>query len=151
MIIPDIKTRTQRQNHGYLMDVLAQLEWDLHQPIISGNRIPDEWRDIYSRRHAGRKKKVTLWVEEDVVRFFKKQGAGYTTRMNDVLVAFMLARLSGLIHARDTTEEFQESGLQPRKDGMRPRFGDTTRAEEDFDAEIERRMKARRATQRQAK
>ncbi|NVO24140.1 BrnA antitoxin family protein [Donghicola mangrovi] len=144
MIIPDIKTRTQRQNHGYLMDVLAQLEWDLHQPIISGNRIPDEWREIYSRRHAGRKKKVTLWVEEDVVRFFKKQGAGYTTRMNDVLVAFMLARLSGLIHARDTTEEFQESNIQ-RKDEMRPQFGDYDRAEAAFDAEIDRRAEARRA------
>jgi hypothetical protein len=52
--------------------------------------------------------------------------------MNDVLVAFMLSKLSGLIHSRDTTEEFLESDIQ-RKDETRPQFGDYDRAEADFD------------------
>lgn len=146
MLIPEIKTPKQREHFGYLMDVLARLEWDLHQPIIHDKRIPSDWRDMLNRRGSGRKKKVTLWVEEDVVRFFKKQGNGYTTRMNDVLVAFMLSKLSGLINARDTTEEFLESDIQ-RKDEMRPQFGDYDRAEAAFDAEIARRAEARRAKQ----
>lgn len=132
MLIPEARTATQRQNHGYLMDVMAQLEWDMHQPIIARRRIPPEWREIYERRFESRKKKVTLWVEEDVVRFFKKQGAGYTTRMNKVLVAFMLARLSGLIVHRDTAEEFLESDLQKRSDGERHQFGDTDQYEADL-------------------
>lgn len=146
MLIPEIKTPKQREHFGYLMDVLARLEWDLHQPIIHDKRIPSDWRDMLNRRGSGRKKKVTLWVEEDVVRFFKKQGNGYTTRMNDVLVAFMLSKLSGLINSRDTTEEFLESDIQ-RKDEMRPQFGDHDRAEAAFDAEIARRAEARRAKQ----
>ncbi len=144
MLIPEIKTPKQREHFGYLMDVLARLEWDLHQPIINDKRIPYDWRDMLNRRGAGRKKKVTLWVEEDVIRFFKKQGTGYTTRMNDVLVAFMLSKLSGLINSRDTIEEFQESDIQ-RKDEMRPEFGDYDRAEAEFDAKIAQRAEAWRA------
>lgn len=100
-------TRKQREHFGYLMDVLSQLEWDLHQPVVQRGRIPAEWRKIANARYPGKKQKVTFWVEEDVVRFFKKMGRGYTLRMNEVLVAFMRARLAGLIEGKDTLPEYQ--------------------------------------------
>ncbi|MEO3416567.1 BrnA antitoxin family protein [Roseovarius sp. CAU 1744] len=115
----DKMTKSQREHFGYLMDVLSQLEWDLHQPVVARGRIPPEWHEIANTRYPKKKRKVTLWVEEDVVRFFKKMGRGYTLRMNEVLVAFMLARLSGLIDGKDTLPEYQT----PPDMGERPGIG----------------------------
>ena len=36
----DKMTKSQREHFGYLMDVLSQLEWDLHQPVVARGRIP---------------------------------------------------------------------------------------------------------------
>jgi len=125
-------SRLQREHFGYMMDVLEQLEWDLHLPVISQRRIPAEWHEIAQTRHPRRKKKVTLWVEEDVIRFFRKMGTGYTTRMNDVLVSYMHARLAGLIEGRDTRVEFRPVAEMP----PRPEF-------DAFDEALAARVKAR--------
>jgi uncharacterized protein (DUF4415 family) len=39
-----------------------------------------------------RKEHINLRVDADVLRFFKKQGKGYQTRMNAVLRSYMLAK-----------------------------------------------------------
>jgi uncharacterized protein (DUF4415 family) len=41
-----------------------------------------------------RKEHINLRVDADVLRFFKKQGKGYQTRMNAVLRSYMLAKQS---------------------------------------------------------
>ena len=41
-----------------------------------------------------RKKDIHIYVDEDVLAHFKKQGRGYQTRMNAVLRAFMDHELS---------------------------------------------------------
>ena len=43
-----------------------------------------------------RKKDIHIYVDEDVLAHFKKQGRGYQTRMNAVLRAFMQHDLSSL-------------------------------------------------------
>lgn len=39
-------------------------------------------------------------MNADVVRFFRAMGQGHLTRMNDVLRAFMLARLAEVVKAQ---------------------------------------------------
>jgi len=38
------------------------------------------------------KKRITIRLDEDIVEYFKKGGAGYQTRINDVLRAFVLSK-----------------------------------------------------------
>ena len=59
-------------------------------------------------------------------------GKGHTTRMNDVLRSFMLARLSGLISGKDTLEEYRPWNAT----GARPEFGE-------FEGELHRESKMR--------
>lgn len=52
---------------------------------------PSDWADAVA--HTGlpvppRKTQIALRVDDDVLTWFKKQGAGYQTRMNAVLKAF---------------------------------------------------------------
>jgi uncharacterized protein (DUF4415 family) len=119
------RTKLEAAHLHYMHDVLAQLEWDLHAPILSANRVPPEWAEIAQARYPQEKQKVTFWVEKDVLKFFRSMGAGYGPRMNDVLRAFMLARLSGILDGQDTRAEFQ-----PREEMEgRPGFGQAARDE----------------------
>lgn len=120
------KTKTQRNHIGYMMDVMEQLEWDMHQPIISRRRIPYAWRDIAGGNFPKPKTKITIRIEGDILKFFRSQGTGYQVRINKVLRAFMEARLAGLLDAEDTLEEYRDW----RGQKARPKFGD-------YDAEVD--------------
>ena len=50
------------------------------------------WRnaEILDPRHA--KSTITIRLDEDVIDFFKRGGAGYQSRMNAVLRAYVYAR-----------------------------------------------------------
>jgi uncharacterized protein (DUF4415 family) len=115
----------QRANHHYMADAMRRLEWDLHNVIEATNRIPLEWHEIARERAPRRKVKVTLLVEEDVVRFFKSMGAGHGARMNEVLRVFMHGRLAGVIRGADTVDYFKRG--RDVHDGERPLWGDTGR------------------------
>jgi uncharacterized protein (DUF4415 family) len=39
------------------------------------------------------KKQVTLWLDPDIIAFFKGQGPGYQTRMNQVLRSYVEAQI----------------------------------------------------------
>lgn len=88
-------TAKQRENYHYMADAMRRLEYDLHQSIEDTGRIPTEWYQIAKERAARRKAKVTLLLEEDVLRFFKSMGAGHGARINEVLRIFMHARWRG--------------------------------------------------------
>lgn len=71
--MPDLSKLTgrQRANYHYMADALRRLEHDLHNTIEATNRIPLEWHEIAQTRTPKRKLRMTLLLEEDVVRFFK--------------------------------------------------------------------------------
>ncbi|MFD1508983.1 BrnA antitoxin family protein [Lacimonas salitolerans] len=110
-------TRKQTEYYGYMKTIMEQLEWDLHDTIWHSRRVPPAWAEIANTRYAGKKTRVTLLVEENVVRFFKSMGTGYQARMNEVLAAWMYARLSGILNGQDTVAEFLDN------QGDRPGFG----------------------------
>ena len=88
------KTKTAFHQLG---QVLRDLEGDLGWGLKDSPRIPAAWHQIAQERMQPQKHKLTLRVDEDVVRFFRAMGQGHLTRMNDVLRAFMLARLAEVV------------------------------------------------------
>jgi uncharacterized protein (DUF4415 family) len=82
-----------------LAQVMRDLEADLGLRLQDSPRIPAAWHEIAQQRVQPLKRKLTLRLDEDVVRFFRATGQGHLTRMNDVLRAFMLARLAEVVKA----------------------------------------------------
>jgi uncharacterized protein (DUF4415 family) len=86
-----------QENYHYLAESLREIEFHLRGRIDDSGLIPREWQDISERRGSKPKEKMTLWVEKDVVKFFRGMGKGHTTWMADVLRTFMHARLANVI------------------------------------------------------
>ncbi|WP_375551683.1 BrnA antitoxin family protein [Rhodophyticola porphyridii] len=100
-------TKRQRYDHYYMMEAMRRFEWDMHHKIATHLRIPQDWHEISQRRER-RKTKICFSVDEDVVKWFKSMGPGYQPRMNDVLRAFMHAKLMGLLKGDDTKDAYRE-------------------------------------------
>ncbi|WP_292025533.1 BrnA antitoxin family protein [Maritimibacter sp. UBA3975] len=114
---------TRKMQLRYLVDRMQQVEWDLHQPIVDRWAIPPAWKDLAARTPRREKVRITIRVEEDVVKFFKSLGAGYQVKMNEVLASFMHAKLAGLLVDEDAIGEYaREAALKAR-----PELGDTDR------------------------
>jgi hypothetical protein len=80
-----------------LADAMRRLEWDLHNLVWRGGGLPPEWAEIAEDAGPGPKTRVTLWVDARAARFFRTTGKGWQTRMNDVLTAFVNARVAGAL------------------------------------------------------
>lgn len=112
--------KIQREHHNYFVDLMKQIEWDLHQQMLDKRRVPDEWHEIARGKMRQAKTRVTLRLEEDVVKFFRKMGPGYQQRMNDVLSAWMHGRLAALIKGPDASD----IDLELMRVDWRARLGD---------------------------
>jgi uncharacterized protein (DUF4415 family) len=91
------KDDKRRAAYHQMAEGLRRLEMALHGPRRGKDAVPDAWHEIAQGPGPGRKVKVTLWVEADVLRFFRSLGAGHTTKMAEVLATFMHARLAGVV------------------------------------------------------
>lgn len=94
-----------------LANTMRELEADLRWGLNDSLRIPSEWRALLREPAVARKVKLTLRIDDDVATFFRAMGPGHLSRMNAVLRAFMLTRLSGvatgpeMVGYRPTAEE----------------------------------------------
>lgn len=120
----------------YMMDALARLEWDMHHEININQRIPEEWRMIWAERPERKKKRITIGIDEDVLRFFKSMGTGYQTKMNETLKSFMYARLAGFLEGRDAPTPYRDLVKEA------PEWGDSQRGFEERHARLEARKAA---------
>lgn len=100
-------SKPARAHHFYMAEAMKRLEWDLQNHLLNERRIPEAWHEISTRRTSA-KKQLTVRFEEDVVKFFKSAGPGYQSRMNDVLRAFMHAKLGGFLHGEETIDAFRD-------------------------------------------
>ena len=114
------RTRRQAENAYYVAEALERLEYDLHTHLNHLRRIPPEWEQIYTER-SHHKTRITMRIDQDVLKFFRSLGPGYQPRINDVLRTFMHARLAGLIEGGETMTEFRDTRWADRD---RPEFGD---------------------------
>lgn len=59
---------------------------------------PDDWADAVAHRGLplpARKQQIALRVDADVLAWFRAQGSGWQTRMNEVLKAYRKAMAEG--------------------------------------------------------
>jgi hypothetical protein len=117
-------TKKQKLEYALLGDAMRQLEWDLRHPVFMAGRIPPEWRRIH-RTPVGPKTKLTLRVDEDVVKFFRSLGRGYQEKMNLVLKGFVHARLSEFVEAPEWLDLLAEGEELDELGVARPQVGDT--------------------------
>lgn len=118
-------TRREAAHYHYMSDVMRRLEWDLHNTIALTGRVPPEWHEIAQAEPHSRKEKVNLWIEADVLRFFRSMGPGWGPRVGDVLKAFMHARIAGVVKGAETLDAWKARA--DGFDGAKPAFGDTAR------------------------
>ena len=88
---PKMTVTDQRRYHE-LSKLTREMMVDFHWPEFVKAILPSEWKDI-STHPIPDKTRITLRVDVDVAKFYRKLGPGYQARMNEVLRAFMLARL----------------------------------------------------------
>ena len=73
--------------------VKAKNEEDLARDTASDpawDGIPEDWYKDAVLVMPGRKRLVSLRIDDDVLEWFKAQGPGYQTRLNAVLRSFMV-------------------------------------------------------------
>ena len=92
-----------RHPDGRLERLKDQTNWErldalTEEDIVAAMRSDPDWADLIDLEldldkiqwtRTGAKTPVSLRLDSDVVDFFKEQGPGYQTRMNDVLRAYV--------------------------------------------------------------
>lgn len=123
--------QARRANYHYMADAMRMLEWDLHSTILDRMRIPDEWHEIARQKPGRTKTRVTLRLDEDVVKFFRSMGPDWQVRVNRLMSVWMHARLAGLIRGGETMDYLARREDQ-LLDGKRPEFGDLQHDRDDL-------------------
>jgi uncharacterized protein (DUF4415 family) len=90
-----------RTHYNHMATNLRGLEFDLRWGMEGTDRIPAAWADIAMEPYSPFKERLTLRIDEDVLRFFRALGQGYLTHMNRVLRTYMLARLAGVVQGAE--------------------------------------------------
>ena len=104
-------TTRQRRHHYFLVDLMKELNYDLHHQL----------QRIAEAPQRGVKERMTLRLDSDVVKFFRGTGQGFQSRMNDVLRCYMHARLSNMIEDGARFREY----IDDEEVARRPLVGDT--------------------------
>lgn len=90
------RTKAQAKALFRLKERMLRLERDLHHAYHFRDHIPMEWSCIHEN-YSEQKVRITMRVDEGVVKFFRSMGPRYQVRMNDVLQSYVQARLAGFI------------------------------------------------------
>lgn len=99
---PKMTAKQQQSYTDYVEQMYMSLGMFRH-PDLAQSLMPEEWRDL-ARKEVPKKQPVTLRIDADVLRFFRKIGAGYQAEINGVLRAFMPARLAEILGPRDEAQ-----------------------------------------------
>ena len=91
-----------RANGYWARQSLARVDGEVARKVAECGAVPEGWHAIARRRDEPKRERVTVALEEDVVRFYRSMGRRYGDRMNEVLRAFMHARLAGLLAGAET-------------------------------------------------
>ena len=117
MATTDTKGR-QTEYMAVMMSLMRQFEWDMLHKVTVRERLPKEWTEIWQGR-SKRRSRVTIRVDDDVLRFFKAMGSGHGPRMNAVLRTFMAAQLAGLIEDEKLPQAYRESWMGKPRPNLR--------------------------------
>lgn len=127
-IEPKTMTKAEKMHWGYGVDAIKKMEYELMGYLSEFTALPKEWDEIWEDKDRRDPKRVpvSIRLDADVVKFFKGMGAGYQTRINRVLRAYMHFRLAKLVEGPDTMDYIlrPEAVLEKAK---RVEWGDTER------------------------
>ena len=98
-------TKVDRQRYAELIELVGAVTLDMRWPQLASSLLPAEWKDI-TATPVPEKTRITLRVDADVAKFYRKLGPGYQRVMNDVLRSFMLAKLVEIIGLGEQPLEF---------------------------------------------
>ncbi|SEV96182.1 BrnA antitoxin of type II toxin-antitoxin system [Cognatiyoonia koreensis] len=89
-------TAMEQKRYDKLFAVLQDMTLDFLNPEMARKYLPAEWREI-STTPIPEKTRLTLRIDTDVAKFFRKLGPGYQATVNNVLRSFMLAKLTDIL------------------------------------------------------
>ncbi len=104
-------TAKELEQYHFLATAHKRVEWEIANTLWRGWGLPAAWNEIATGPRHGRRVKVTLLLDEQVLKFFKVMGRGYHARINDVLKIWMYARLMKLVNGPESRDLLGESGL----------------------------------------
>ncbi|MEM8569484.1 MAG: BrnA antitoxin family protein [Pseudomonadota bacterium] len=89
------RSKSEERTYSELLGELHQLSTWNSQEKLKREHIPSAWHTLDREAPCKpRKTKLTISLDEDMVRWFRSLGTGYQPRMNAVLRLYMLAVLS---------------------------------------------------------
>ncbi|WP_420555924.1 BrnA antitoxin family protein [Roseovarius sp.] len=98
-----------QNNRAALMDELRELQESLTEHWLDRS-LPEEWQGLESREPIARPKtRVTIRLDSDMVKWFRRLGPGYGARINRVLRLYWLALIEGRVYAH-----WDENGAGPQ-------------------------------------
>jgi len=97
-------TAAERRAEVLLNQELMQLRLEA-EALKLRDDIPSAWHDVESEHPCTPKKvKLTLTLDEDVVKYYRSMGRGFHARTNAILRTWMLARKAKMIRGVDDTD-----------------------------------------------
>ena len=121
----DKLTPKQRAEYRFFFDAVSQFEWDLRHRLWGLGAVPREWLDLVETDRSPTKTRVTLRLDEDVVKFLRHQwGQGWQTRANTILRAFFKLRLSQAARGATGLDLLLEAAEDAADGRRRPRLGE---------------------------
>ena len=112
--------KLQRTAMNEMIGIMSRFEWDMARKTTREGRVPNEWREIWENR-SPRRTRVSVRLDDDVLKFLRSLGPGYGPRLNAIARAFMQARLAGIIEGEDLLETYRERWMgkaKPRIDEL---------------------------------
>lgn len=89
----------KRDAHAQMMYELEELQGQMRDAWLSDS-LPLDWDGLEWESPSPRAKtRVTIRIDSDMLRWFRKMGPGYGPRMNQILRIYWLALLGGGIKA----------------------------------------------------
>lgn len=103
------RTPPPQKTRAALMDELRQLQESLTEHWLDRS-LPEEWEGLESREPIARPKtRVTIRLDSDMLKWFRRLGPGYGARINRVLRLYWLALIEERVYAH-----WDENGAGPQ-------------------------------------
>ena len=120
--LDDLESRTDWERLESISDeeIEAAVESDPDAKLLDA----DWFEKAQVVNPSAEKKRITIRLDEDIIEYFKQQGSGYQTRINDVLRAFILSKQWVETPKAAGIEEGEDVVILKRKIGQRdlPRY-----------------------------
>ena len=102
-------TATQRLQYRFFIDQMSRLEYDLRHAVYHQKVVPRDWSGIIDREPVKGTTRVTIRLDEDLVRFFRKLGPGWQKTLNGVVRAYVKGRMAGIVADMEEAMEPKEN------------------------------------------